>query len=176
MEKILNNIMDKMNEIEYGFNLDNKDIYPKNDDEWYNDFSKQYFLQSPSQIINSKLGVCWDQVELERYYFGLEKISCESYFIVEYDGLEYPTHTFIIVELNQKYYWFEHSWEPYRGIMEFNSLEEALIYVKDLFIKMLVKRNISTEEVVIYKYSKPEYEISSEEFFKHCENGEKIIL
>lgn len=176
MEDVLENIMKKMNEINYGFNLNNKNIYPNNDEEWSNDFSKQYFLQSPNELKNSRLGVCWDQVELERYYFEKENIKCESYFIVEYDGLEYPTHTFMIVELNKKYYWFEHSWEPYRGIKKFDSLDEALLHIKDKFIKMLVKRNISTEELVIYKYSKPKYGISSEEFFKHCESGEQIII
>ena len=174
MEDILENIMNKMNEINYGFNLNNKNIYPDTDEEWTNDFSKQYFLQSPDELIDSRLGVCWDQVELERYYFEKETIKCESYFIVEYDGLEYPTHTFLIVELNKKYYWFEHSWEPYRGIKQFDSVELALLYIKEKFKKMLIGRNISTNEIVIYKYQKPDYGISASEFFNHCENGENI--
>lgn len=168
--------MHRMNEIDYGFCVNDEDIYPKNDEEWSSEFSKQYFLQSPNQLITSKLGVCWDQVELERYYFEQENVKCESYFIVEYDGIEYPTHTFMIIELDEKYYWFEHAWEPYRGIKEFDSLESVLLHIKEKFVNMLVKRNISTEEVVIYKYPKPEYGISSEEFFEHCESGEKIIL
>lgn len=176
MEQILENIMDKMNEIEYGFKLNNKNIYPQNDDEWSNDFAKQYRLQSPIELMKSKLGVCWDQVELERYYFEKEKIKYETYFIVEYDGKEYPTHTFAIINLNEKYYWFEHSWEPYRGIKKFDSIELALLDVKSKFIKMLDNRNISSKEIVIYKYKKPNYGINSNEFFKHCEQGQKIII
>jgi len=175
MEKILEQVMDKMNEIDYGFVLNDKNIYPENDSEWSNEISKKYFLQSPEQLVISKFGVCWDQVELERYYFEQENIKCESYFIVEYDGIEYPTHTFIIIELNNKYYWFEHSWEPYRGIRKYDSIDSALYDVKEKFMKMLINRNLSTEEIVIYKYSKPQYGINSNEFFKHCESGKKII-
>ena len=176
MKKILENIMDKMNEINYGFISDNKNIYPENDNEWSNDLSQKYYLQSPEELINSKLGVCWNQVELERYYFEQENIKCKSYFIVEYDGIEYPTHTFMIVMLDDKYYWFEHSWESYRGIKEYDSLESALLDIKKKFIKMLINRNISTDEIVIYNYDKPNYDINSNEFFKHCENGKKIII
>ena len=176
MEKVLETIMDKMNEINYGFNLNNQNIYPQDDKQWSNNFSKQYFLQSPQELINSKLGVCWDQVELERYYFEQEKIQCDSYFIVEYDGVEYPTHTFMIITLNGKYYWFEHSWEPYRGIKKFDTIELALLDIKTKFKKMLMNRNISFEEISIYKYEKPIYGINSNDFFKHCEQGEKIII
>lgn len=176
MKKNLEKIMDKMNEIDYGFILKNDNIYPENDNEWSNDFSKKYYLQSPEELINSKLGVCWDQVELERYYFDQEKIKYESYFIVEYDGVEYPTHTFMIVMLEDKYYWFEHSWEPHRGIKEYDTLDSALLDIKERFIKMLINRNISTNEIVIYKYEKPKFGINSNDFFKHCENGIKINI
>lgn len=176
MEKILDSVMNKMNEINYGYNLNDKNIYPESDEEWFNDFARQYYLQSPNEVINSKMGVCWDQVELERYYFEKEELECQSYFIVEYDGVEYPTHTFMIVTLNEKYYWFEHSWEPYRGIKVFDTLESALLDVKMKFIEMLKNRNISNEEVVIYKYDKPIYGIGSNEFFKHCESGKKINI
>lgn len=173
MEK-LENIMKKMNEIEYGFCLNDKNIYPEDDNKWENEFGKNYYLQSPEQLLQTKLGVCWDQVELERYFFEQEKINCKSYFIVEYDGVEYPTHTFMLVFLNDKCYYFEHSWEPYRGIKEFNSIDEALNSVKMQFQNMLMKRNISIEEIVIYEYKKPQYHITADDFFKHCENGKKL--
>lgn len=172
----LEEIMQKMNEIEYGFCLNGQNIYPEDDNKWENEFSKKYYLQSPKQILQTKVGVCWDQVELERYYFEQENLDCKSYFIVEYDGLEYPTHTFMLVSLNNKYYYFEHSWEPYRGIKEFSSIDEALNTIKSQFEHMLVKRNISVGEIEIYEYNKPQYNITSNEFFKHCENGKKIII
>ena len=32
-------------------------------------FSEFYKLQSPDEVLKNKIGVCWDQVELERYWF-----------------------------------------------------------------------------------------------------------
>jgi len=32
-------------------------------------FNKLYYLPTPKEIIKNKVGICWDQVELERYYF-----------------------------------------------------------------------------------------------------------
>lgn len=63
-------IMDLMKEIEYGWiDKDNKKHVLV--DESYSD---NYVLQSPKEIIKNKIGVCWDQVELERYYFKLKLI------------------------------------------------------------------------------------------------------
>lgn len=176
MKEKLDKIMKIMETIDYGFTLYGKDIYPKNDDEWNNDFSKKYHLQSPSELLEKKKGVCWDQVELERFLFEKEGIECQTFFIVEYDGAEFPTHTFAITTDKEKYYWFEHSWEINRGIKEFNTLTDTLKYIKSKFINMLKNRNLSTEEIVIYRYDKPEYGISSNDFFQHCENGEIIDI
>lgn len=172
MKNRLQKIMDKMNEIQYGY----KDIYPDNDENWDNNFQNYYHLQSPNELLKTKFGVCWDQVELERYYFKQNNINCMSYFIVEYDGKEYPTHTFMVVQEDNKYFWFEHSWEPYRGIHEYSTLKLLLLDVKDKFNKMLKKRNISIEEVVIYEYSEPNSNLNSEQFFNHCEHGMKIKI
>ena len=175
MKQKLNEILNKMNEIDYGYVFEDKDIYPKNDEDWNNAFSKYYHLLSPEEILKTKKGVCWDQVELERYYLELENIKCHSYFIVEYDDVEFPTHTFITVENNNKYYWLEHSWEPHRGIHEYAKEEELFEDIMTRFKKMLEKRNVDTNNIYIYQYSKPLFEISSNEFFKHCENGKRII-
>jgi len=174
MNDVLDEIMFKMNDINYGFSLNGKNIYPQSDEEWYNDFSKLYHLQSPEELMKTKLGVCWDQVELERYYLEKENIKCFSYFIVEYDGVEFPTHTFIIITLNNKYYWFEHSWEKYRGIHEYDTEKDLMNDVKKKFISS--NKKINESETVIYKYNKPEYGISSSEFFKYCENGVRVTI
>lgn len=166
-------LMNKMNEIHYGYVIDGVNIYPdlENDKEMNKDFPKLYHLESPDELIKNKYGVCWDQVELERYYLDKYNIECNSYFIVEYDDKFYPTHTFIVVSDNAKFYWFEHSWYPNRGIHEYDSLNELL---KDVKLKFSKDKNI--DDIVIYKYEKPEYGISSNEFFKHCENGLKVNI
>lgn len=167
----LTSIMQKMDEINYGFVDNGKNIYPDDDKNWENSFSSKYHLQSPEELLENKYGVCWDQVELERYYLEKENINCRSFFIIAYDHKIYPTHTFMVVENNNKYYWLEHSWEPYRGIHEFNNLEELLNSVKNKFLKTVKEKKF---EVVIYQYSKPIYGLNCIDFIHYCENSEKI--
>ena len=166
--------MSRINDIKYGFVDNNVNIYPDNDRDWDNSFSKYYRLQILNELEQTKYGVCWDQVELERFYLNEMGIESKSYFIVEYDELICPTHTFIVVNDNNKYYWFEHSWEPYRGIHEYGNLNECLLDIKDKFIKMLINRDISTEEIVIYEYEEPKCNLDCLEFYKHCEQGKVV--
>ena len=168
----MNNIMLLMEEIEYGY----KDVNNKYHNSVDNNFSDDYRLESPDEIKESKLGICWDQVEYERYLFDKQNIKNNTYFIVHYDNDKCPTHTFLIYEDNNKYYWFEHSWEKFRGIHEYNSEEEALKDIKEKFIKYELNNNYINNNLYIYKYDKPEYGLSVIEFYKHCEKGENIII
>ena len=57
--------------IKYGYvGKNNRKIYPANDPDSNKDFAKEYFLQSPEELLISKYGVCWDQTELEKKLAG----------------------------------------------------------------------------------------------------------
>ena len=168
--ELLNEIMNKMNEIKYGYMYDDKNII---DDEC---FPSVYKLNSPNKTINGKLGVCWDQTELERYYFEKENINHKTYFICDYDGTLFSTHTFIVAIINNEYYYFEHSWKDYRGIEKFNNLNELLKSIKERFTKMCKERFNKGNNIVIYEYLKPKYNINSEEFFKNAESGKLLDI
>ena len=58
-------ILSLMDNIEYGY-VDNKGNKYTDD---YQNFSSLYILSSPEEVIKNRVGVCFDQVELERYYF-----------------------------------------------------------------------------------------------------------
>lgn len=170
-------VLNKMDNIKYGFIDSNCNIYPDNEDDWDNNFQNKYFLQPPEELIKTKHGVCWDQVELERYYLEQDNIECNSYFIVNYDGKIFPTHTFMLVNQKNNYYWLEHAWEPYRGIHQYQNLNDALLDIKDKFNKMLTNQyNINNNETVIYQYQKPSYNIPALSFFEHCELGQKVEI
>ncbi len=124
-------IMKLMAQISYGW----IDKYDNRNYEVNEDFSNNYILQSPQQVLWTKIGVCWDQVELERYYFDNTKINKKTYFLCYYDDNKCPTHTFLVYEKNNCYYWFEHSWEKYRCIHTFNSIQDLLNNVKTKFIE-----------------------------------------
>lgn len=139
-------------------------------------YSKNYILPSPKEIIGNKVGVCWDQVELERYYFKGNDWNIKTYFIVHYDNDKCPTHTFLIFEKGNKYYWFEHSWEKFRGIHEYATLKNLLLDVRDKFIKYELNDVCEKNNLCIYNYKKPKYHINVLAFFKHCESGINISL
>lgn len=173
----LEEILSKMEDIKYGFVDGTDNIYPDDDKDWDKSFGEKYKLQSPADLIKNKYGVCWDQVELERFYLDQEKIDFSVYFIVNYDNLIYPTHTFVIVNSENISYWLEHSWAPNRGIHEYKNEKEALESVKEKFETMLKnKYNIENDNTYIFKYDKPKYGITCNEFYKHCESGIEIEI
>lgn len=158
--------------IEYGY-------VDKQDNKHYEiggKMGKIYKLQSPEELLKSKLGVCWDQVELERLFFEKNNIDFSTYFIVYYDGNMYPTHTFLTYKSNNEYIWFEHSWKKHKGLHKFNSIHELLREVKKIFTNEEIEKNYNIKNLCIYKYEKPTYNISCIEFYNHCEKGINIKI
>lgn len=155
-------IMEILEQIEYGYLDKSKQIHHNSDGE----FQTQYRLQSPKETLKNKIGVCWDQVELERYLFKNNYYVIKTFIIVNYQN-ECKTHTFLTYKKDNKYYWFEHSWYRQKGIHEYNSLKELLIDVKEKFIKYEIGK--SNNNIIIREYEKPKYNISVEEFYKHFE-------
>lgn len=160
-------IMEKMNEIHYGWVDKDHNLH----DEVDKNFSTQYILQSPKEVLQNKIGVCWDQVELERYYFKNNDWKIKTFFLVHYDEDKCPTHTFLTFEKNNKVYWFEHSWEIFRGIHEYNDLKTLLFDIRDKFIQYELNHKYNKQNLVLYEYKKPKYHIEVQEFYRHCENG-----
>ena len=163
-------IMTLMDNINYGW-VDNKGHIHKEVDD---NFASSYILQSPKEVLNSKVGVCWDQVELERYYFANTGLDIKTYFIVYYDNKNCPTHTFLTYEKDNIYYWFEHSWSIFKGIQEYKSLEELLLDVKNKFIKHVLNNNCDKDNLYIYEYSKPKYHLTTNEFYEYCSSKRSV--
>ena len=176
MNKILK-IMDILNEIEYGFKDKNGNNLI-NSKRWDKDFYNFYYLLSPEELLYSKCGVCWDQVELERKLFNDANIDCDTYFIYIDDNNNLPSHTFLTFLLNNKYYWFEHSWYDMKGIHEYSDLKMLLNDVKTKFIDSR-KNEINPDlkyDIFIYKYNQPKYHISCDDFYKYIKTQEKVDI
>ena len=169
---MISKIIDEINNINYGYLDINNNIHNDVDDS----FKELYRLQDPKKVLQNKIGVCWDQVELERELFSRSNIKFKTYFIVYYDNDECPTHTFLIYENNGHYLWFEHSWEKYSGIHMYNSEEEALKDIRSKFISSELENDYNHMNLCIYEYSTPKYGLDVSEFYKHCESGKKIII
>lgn len=139
-------------------------------------FGQKYLLQLPDQLRKSKLGVCWDQVELERELFTENSIPFKTYFIVYYDGDKCPTHTFLIFHKDGKAYWYEHSWTSMRGLYQYENLESALKDIKAKFIDDELNNQYNPKKLFVYEYDAPNKNLSCPEFYKHCENGKRINI
>ena len=169
MNQEIRKIVSIMDEIEYGYkNEDGVDIVEANPNGW----SKFYKLQTPDELLESKCGICWDQVELERKLFEDKKISFKTYFIYIVDDDMLPSHTFLVYQKSGKYYWFENSWEIYKGIHEYSTELDLLLDVKDKFAKQY--NYVSEMHLYIYEYERPREHISSDEFYRYIET-QKLI-
>ncbi len=174
MKDIVNNIMNIMESIEYGFKENNLNVLYSNSYRWNNEFNNFYYLQTPDELLSSKCGVCWDQVELERYLFEKETIKCDSYFIYIKDGDDLPSHTFLTFNYNNKYYWFEHSWYKYKGVFEYNTLNELLEDVVNKFLDC--HSEINDSSYYLYQYTKPKFHIKCNEFYKYIETEKRVNI
>lgn len=166
--------------INYGYLSKNKKVYHYNDKDFNKNWYNEYILQSNKDILKTLHGNCWDQVELERYWF--EKHNYEIKTIFEMVNLDYintyPTHTFLIYkDENNNWNWFEHSDNKNQGIHKFSSLNELLKYQYNKYIKLLKTFNIKDEEIkkiILTEFEKPISNISAEEYLKFVINSKKI--
>lgn len=156
----LEEVMNLLSDIKYGYMNNAGNVCYS-----FDTFDDDYVLQSYKDMLKTKTGVCFDQVELERHYLYNRDIT--SYFICYY-GEFLQSHTFLVVKENNKYIWFEHAWEKYEGIHKYDSLDELLNDVKNNFMN---EYNILDKDKILLKsYSKPKSGINLSEYFKWVEN------
>ena len=125
-DKILK-LNDRLNAYEYMVpNNGNPITHIKNDD-----FVKYYILLSPNEFEKYKGGVCWDYVEYEAMYFRAKypNIKFETYYQVIDNRNDNPTHTFLIFEFDNKWYWFESSWKTNCGVYGFDNKNACIEYI-----------------------------------------------
>ena len=117
-------IMEKMNDIEYGSVYSNGKVTKRDNDDWYDD-SNKFCPQPVSSILKTKVGHCIDQSELERYYFRKAGIKHKVFSMFPERGTNmYHNHTFLVFfDEDDNPYWFDHAWYSERGIHKGESLE-----------------------------------------------------
>ncbi len=167
-------IINVMEQIEYGF-LDNNGNNICDNVDFEDTFNKIYYLMSPEELLNKKIGVCWDQVELERKLFEENNIKNETYFIYIDDKNKLPSHTFLTYYIDNKVYWFEHAWFDEKGIHKYNNLNDLLNDVETKFVKSRENEVPKDMDVHIYKYNRPNYNISCDEFYRYIFTQKQIF-
>ena len=137
-------------------------------------FSDIYRLQSANDLLESHIGLCFDQVELERKLFSTMKVSFRTYFLLYDDKKLNKAHTFLVYKDKDKYYWFEHAWTLYKGVHAYSSKEKLLKDVMGHFIETIPNGNMNL--VHIYQYDKPRSGISFNRFLSNAINGKSVKL
>ena len=91
-------------------------------------------LKHPSTVATEKLGNCHDQSLFALKWFEENEYDCGQLFFIEVNEGEAVggnTHTLTwYIGIDSKYWWFEHSWENYRGLRgpynNINDLKDAV--------------------------------------------------
>ncbi len=169
MLKKVYEIYDKTKDIKYGWTDKNGNIYEHIQD----GLEKKFVFQSTEQIEKSRVGICWETVELSRKYLEDNNIPCKTYFFVIPNGKFY-CHSILVFKANDKYYWFENSFVDMKGIKEFNSLDEVIYCILDNFKKIVNGNDFNINNIKIYEYNKPKDGTNCVLFYFHCFRGKNI--
>ena len=175
--KTPNELLMFMDMINYGYLSKSSKVYLNSDGDWY----LEYILENTSDILTTMTGNCFDQTELERDWFTKNNYYVETYF--EMINLNYknayPTHSFLIYKNNGNWYLFEHADYENKGIYEFTSKEELLIFQMNNYISYLKNFNISDLElskVILRKFERPKKHIDAKEYLDYVVNSEIVNI
>lgn len=166
--------------ITYGFVGKNGKIYTNPASDEWNDWYKECLVQTGDEVLDTKVGTCWDQVELERIWFEKNNFEFKTFFIwfEKYNGDDYPSHTFLIYKSNNKYYWFENSFGIYRGIHEFNGEIDAINEVIKNHLEYAKSIGVATDDdknyIKHYEYSRLIRPLNVDEYINHVVHNKDI--
>lgn len=178
----IKNIQKIMSFIEYGYpDKNGKNMMHTNPKLFNNDeeFDKIWKLLPPQKLMQCKCGICYDQVELERYLFTKYHFDDIETWFLSYSNKNFkmdiskPTHTFLTYKKDNKYYWFENAWGSHKGNHEYKTLDELLNDVHTKFMKENGKGKVNLTD-----YNKPSYGIDMIGFIRntHVALNEDIDL
>ena len=158
--------MDKS--IEYGYLGKDGKVHHYTDKNFNDVWEEEYILENKDDVLKTKVGNCYDQVEFERDWFIKNGYIVKTFYeIVDLDyENDYPTHSFLAY-FDEKWHWFENSDFNNRGIHSFDSLEKLLDYQKKKYLELLATFNIKEEEkekIIIKEFSKPKEHLSAREY------------
>lgn len=161
-------IKDKLHSIKLG--------YRDKDGKFYSgfrwNFKDLFYLQSPKQLLESRIGTCFEQVELERELISKMGVDLRTYFIHYPDDMYDYAHAFLIYKDKKKYYWVENAWLKYKGLHIYDNKEELFNDVLFKFIKTIPEGEF--KKVKLYMYEKPRFGINYVKYLTHCINGKSM--
>lgn len=148
--------------------------------------SDEYGLQSPGDLLEKRVGICWDQTELQRVWFETHGYEVKTYLLY-YELSEncWPSHSILVYRDAGKFCWFEPMFSGetvyYTGIHKYNSLDELFGKLRTNFTKNaqvmgLLLQYPELMKFRMYEYARPAYGLNDREFYTHCLRGREIVL
>lgn len=168
----IEDILNELEKIQYGW-LDVDGELHHEIDKY---FKKKYILQTADQVLENKVGIDFDIVEVERPIFKSLGKKFSTYCMLYYESKKIYAHTFLVYEENEKFYWFEYAWTKEKGLHEYFSLYEVLTDIREKFKEHNKIKFMDYDYLCVYKYKKPKGNLNLKDFYKHCENGENVII
>ena len=134
-EEIPNDIREllrRLNSYDYGYIKDGKKI------KGMKNFFEDYKSLTISEFEKYQIGVCWDYVHYEAYWFAKNHYKYETFYIqVQDEDNDCPSHTYLVFYLpnSSKVYYFESSWGKYQGIEAFDNIIKLHNTIKERHIE-----------------------------------------
>lgn len=166
--------------ISYGYLDKFNKVHKPTEDDFNAIWRDVYVLENHSDVLNNKLGNCWDQVEFERIWFlehGYEVKTIFEMVLLDYDNI-YPTHSFLIFKDNNNWCWFENSDASNDGVHKYLSIDDLLNDQLSRYIKFLKNEyNISKEEIdaiKLFEYKEPNNHLSADSYLEFVTSGKRL--
>ncbi len=150
------------------------------------DNNEYYTLQNPLELMQTRVGICWDYTELYRQFFNRLTLKKETYLLYYEETKEFwPSHSIFVYYENKKVYWFEPMLNTdnfhYSGIHEYDDIASLLKDAKQAFLKNgklngFLLNNIDEKKLNCYKYKEPHFHLNNEGFYHHVLEGQKIDI
>nr|DAK74515.1 MAG TPA: hypothetical protein [Caudoviricetes sp.] len=110
----------RMRSMKYGFIVNNKIVN--------SGYDKYRTIPLPL-IEKFNVGICWDFVNYQQDFFNRNGISSTAYFFIaknEVNDGKMVTHTFNVLSIDGKTYWFEAAFKKHSGIYEIKSYNDVI--------------------------------------------------
>lgn len=164
-DKVYMNVRNKLEEIKLGYRDKNGNLFSG----FKTDFKESFYLQNPKQLLESKIGCCFDQVELERELVTKLDVECRSCFMIYPDDNVDYAHAFLIYKDSKKYYWLENAWVKYKGVHVYDTKEELFLDVIQKFTATI--NDSDAKKIKMYMYDKPRFGINYVKLLSHFINS-----
>ena len=130
--KNIRELLRKLNSYNYGYIKNGKKI------SGMKNFFEDYRSLTISEFEKYQIGVCWDYVHYEAYWFNKNGYKYDTFYIqVQDEDNDCPSHTYLVFYLpgSSKVYYFESSWGKYQGIEAFDNINKLHNAIKQRHIK-----------------------------------------